>query len=196
MFKKKRKYLNSYFPPITRMKTNQIISEAVPDTPSVINRISDEEGLNRAYKAPNSIYIDGNRMYIAGTHTPRDVYDWKLIPLGLMRYSERYGQAEAALKDNPQVDTIIGHSLGSSTTAELNKRYNNKFNARYYGSPFIDLSFSRDPKNQRFRHPGDIVSMFDTGAVNEDPKNAYQILNPHSYSGFVDGEGDDDKKYY
>ena len=55
MFKKKRKYLNSYFPPITRMKTNQIISEAVPDTPSVINRISDEEGLNRAHKAPNSI---------------------------------------------------------------------------------------------------------------------------------------------
>ena len=194
MFKKKRIYLNSYFKPITSMKTNQIINEAVPDTPSVINRMSDKEGLNRAYNSPNSIYIDGNKMYIAGTHTARDVSDWKLIPLGLMKYSERYGQAEAALKDNPQIDTIIGHSLGSSTTAELNKQYNNKFNARYYGSPFVDFSFSRDPKNQRFRHPGDIVSMFDTGAVNEDPKTNYQFLNPHSYEGFPDDD-DDDKKY-
>ena len=190
----KRRYLNSYFKPITSMKTNQIINEAVPDTPSVINRMSGEEGLNRAYNSPNSIYIDGNKMYIAGTHTARDVSDWKLIPLGLMKYSERYGQAEAALKDNPQIDTIIGHSLGSSTTAELNEQYNNKFNARYYGSPFVDFSFSRDPKNQRFRHPGDIVSMFDTGAVNEDPKTNYQFLNPHSYEGFPDDD-DDDKKY-
>ena len=194
MFKKKRIYLNSYFKPITSMKTNQIINEAVPDTPSVINRMSDKEGLNRAYNSPNSIYVDGNKMYIAGTHTARDVSGWKLIPLGLMKYSERYGQAEAALKDNPQIDTIIGHSLGSSTTAELNKQYNNKFNARYYGSPFVDFSFSRDPKNQRFRHPGDIVSMFDTGAVNEDPKTNYQFLNPHSYEGSPDND-DDDKKY-
>ena len=64
MFKKKRIYLNSYFKPITSMKTNQIINEAVPDTPSVINRMSDEEGLNRAYNSPNSIYVDGNKMYI------------------------------------------------------------------------------------------------------------------------------------
>ena len=186
MFKKKREHLydRSYFKPITSMKVNKIIEEAIPDKPNNINKISDSEGLSRAYKAPNSVFIDGNRMFIAGTHTGKDVYDWKLIPLGLVKYSSRYQEADAALKDNPQVDTVIGHSLGSSVAAELNRQYNNKFDARYYGSPFLDLSFSRDPKNHRYRHPGDIVSMFDTGAVNEDSKTPYQFMNPHSYEGF------------
>jgi len=205
MFKKKRlhlkdfkqPYVNSYFKPITSMKVNKIIDEAIPDKPpSVNNRISDSEGLSKAYNSPNSIYINGNTMYIAGTHIPKGVYDWKLIPLGLMKYSERYSQAESALKDNPQIDTVVGHSLGSSTAAELNKRYDNKFNARYYGSPFIDFSFSRDPKNQRYRHPGDFISMFDTGAVNGEPQNNYQILNPHSYEGFTDDEHDDPNNYF
>jgi pimeloyl-ACP methyl ester carboxylesterase len=39
--------------------------------------------------------------------------------LGNVRNSERYQQAEAALKDNPQVDTVIGHSLGGSVALEL-----------------------------------------------------------------------------
>jgi len=176
------------------MKIENIINKVKPNDDNNKTKISDSEGLSRAYNSPNSIYIDGNRMFIAGTHTARDVYDWKLIPLGLMKYSERYGQAEAALKDNPQVDTVIGHSLGSATGAELNKQYNNKFNARYYGSPFLDLSFSRDPKNQRYRHPGDIVSMFDTGAVNEDQETNYQLINPHSYEGFPDYSSDEEKK--
>ncbi len=195
MFKRKKKhqYVNSYFKPINSMKIENIINKVKPNDDNNKNKISDSEGLSRAYNAPNSIFIDGNRMFIAGTHTTKDVYDWKLIPLGLMKYSERYSQAEAALKDNPQVDTVIGHSLGSATAAELNKQYNNKFNARYYGSPFVDFSFSRDPKNQRYRHPGDIVSMFDTGAVNEDQETNYQLINPHSYEGFPD-YSDDDKK--
>ena len=118
------------------------------------------------------------------------MYDWKLIPYRLVRFSERYSQADAALKDNPQITELIGHSLGSSVAAEINKRNDNKFNVRYYGSPFVDFTFSRDPKNQRYRHPGDYVSMFDTGAVNEDPQNAYQIINPHSYEGFPDYAND------
>lgn len=190
--KKQKQYVNSYFKPVTSMKVDNIIKQAIPpdnppDTPPnkpSSSGISDSEGLQRAYNAPNSVFIDGNRMFISGTHTGKDVYDWKLIPLGLVKYSSRYQEADAALKDNPQVDTVIGHSLGSSVAAELNRQYNNKFDARYYGSPFVDFSFSRDPKNQRFRHPGDIVSMFDTGAFNEDSKTHYQFMNPHSYEGF------------
>jgi hypothetical protein len=194
MFKQKKhhQYVNSYFKPITSMKLNKIISKAKDDNNHHNNKMSDSEGLSKAYNSPNSIYVDGNRMYISGTHTPKDVYDWKLIPLGLVKYSERYGQAEAALKDNPQITEVIGHSLGSSVAAELNKQYDNKFNARYYGSPFVDFSFSRDPKNQRYRHPGDIVSMFDTGAVNEDEATNYQLINPHSYEGFPDYSNDKD----
>ena len=113
-----------------------------------------------------------------------DVYDWKRIPLGDVINTERYQQALEVLKNNPQVNTVIGHSLGSSVSAELNKQFNNKFNARYYGSPFIDFSFSRDPKNQRYRHPGDRISMFDTGAINEESNATYNLVNPHSFSGF------------
>lgn len=188
---KHSQYVNSYYKPVNSMKIDKIIAQAIPDKPTHINTITDAEGLNRAYNSPNSIYIDGNRMYIAGTHTARDAYDWKLIPLGLMKYSERYSQAEAALKDNPQVDTVIGHSLGSSTAAELNKQYDNKFNARYYGSPFVDFSFSRDPKNQRYRHPGDFISMFDTGAVNEEANTNYGLIWPHAYDEFPDHANED-----
>ena len=187
MFKRRKRhqYVNSYFKPAASMKVNKIIQEAIPDKPHRNNSgMTDAEGLNKAYSAPNSIFIDGNKMYISGTHTGRDVFDWKLLPLGLTKYSERYGQAEAALKDNPQIDTVIGHSLGSAVGAELNKRNNNKFETYFYGSPFVDFSFSRDPKNHRYRHPKDIVSMFDTGAINEDSKDMYQFINPHSYEGF------------
>jgi hypothetical protein len=194
MFKRKRKeqYLNSYFKPATSMKVNDIIKQAIPNAPRN-SGISDSEGLSKAYSSPNSIFVDGNRMYIAGTHTARDVWDWGKIPAGKVALSERYGQAMFALKDNPQVDTIIGHSLGSSVAAELNKQNDNKFNARFYGAPFIDFSFSRDPKNQRYRHPGDFISMFDTGAVNEDQQSNYELIWPHSTSGFPDDHNDDDK---
>ena len=158
--------------------------------------MSDSEGLSRAYNAPNSIFVDGNKMYIAGTHTLRDFYDWGMIPFGETKYSQRYGQAEAALVDNPQVDTVIGRSLGASVALEMNKRYDNKFKTRTYGGPILDLSFNRDPNNQRFRHPGDIVSMFDTGAVIEDQQSNDQILWPHSFSGFPDYDKEKNGKNY
>ena len=34
--------------------------------------LSDQDGLDRAYASPNSIYINGNKMYIAGTKWTRD----------------------------------------------------------------------------------------------------------------------------
>ena len=111
-------------------------------------------------------------MYIAGTHTYRDVWDWGRIPLGDVKNSERYQQATEALNNNPQVTEVIGHSLGSNVAADLNKQNNNQFNARFYGSPFIDFSFSQDPKNQRYRHQGDWLSVFDTGAVNAPTREA------------------------
>ena len=61
------------------MKVNKIIDEGIPDKPDKpnnINKISDSEGLSRAYNAPNSVFIDGNQMFIAGTHTGKDVFDW------------------------------------------------------------------------------------------------------------------------
>ena len=188
MFKKrKQQYVNSYYKPLTSMKIDNIIKQAIPDEPTN-SGVSDSEGLSKAYDSSNSIFIDGNKMYIAGTHNLRDVWDdvTKVPFWGDIKDSERYQQTEAALKDNPQVDTIISHSLGSSVAAEINKQNNNQYKTRMYGSPFIDFSFnpSRDPNNIRFRHPGDPFSQFDTGAINEESNTTYNLVNPHSFTGF------------
>ena len=51
----------------------------------------------------------------------QDVYDDLKIPLNLTRYSQRYIEADKALKANPQINKLIGHSLGGSVSLELEK---------------------------------------------------------------------------
>jgi hypothetical protein len=174
------------------MKVNKIINQAIPDKPRN-SGISDAEGLKRAYSAPNSVFVDGNKMYIAGTHTFRDVVDDLKIPFHDVQNTLRYKEATTILNENPQVDTVIGHSLGGSVALEINKQNNNKFFTRTYGAPVVDFSFNRDPKNQRFRHPGDRISMFDTGAYNEESNAPENTINPHSSSGYPNYDSDDDK---
>ena len=187
--------VNSYVKPITSMKTNNIINKVNDDINHHNNKVSVNDGITRAYDSPNSIFIDGNRMYISGTHSLRDVYDdvTKIPVWGDLRNSERYQQADEALKNNPQIDTIYAHSLGGSVALEINKNNDNKFKTITYGAPVLDFSFNRDPNNMRYRHPGDKISMFDTGAVNEDNNTTYNLINPHSFSGFPDDNDDNDK---
>lgn len=192
MFKKKRR-LNydkqRYFTPSKTPKVESVINE---NKAALNNKLTDSQGLSKAYEASNKVFVDGNKMYIAGTANLRDVWDdVSKIPFwGDLRNAERYQQAEAALKDNPQVDTVIGHSLGSMVGLELNKQSNNRFKTITYGAPVLDFSFNRDPNNLRYRHPGDVISMWDTGAVNEPSDTMNNLINPHSYSGYPD---DNDK---
>ena len=188
MFKKKKhhKYLNDYFKPPTSMKINNIIKQAIPDAPKN-SGITDSEGLARAYDAPNAIYIDGNKAYVAGTRSGGEAWrDWPKIATWRTTNIERYGQLTDALKGNPQVDTIIGHSLGASATAELQRQTNNKYLARYYGAPFLNINpfDGPDPRNQSFRHPGDPVSAFDHNAVDIRANNFKSWWWSHSYDGF------------
>ena len=64
MFKKRKRNqnVNDRFKPPTSMKVNNIIAQAIPDAPKN-NGMSDSEGLSKAYKAPNSIFVDGNKMW-------------------------------------------------------------------------------------------------------------------------------------
>jgi len=195
MFKRRKKqFVNSYYKPISSMKINDIITKAHNDINNN-SKITDSEGLSRAYNSPNSVYVDGNRMYISGTHNLRDVFDdiTKIPFWGDVKNSERYQQAATALKDNPQVDTVIGHSLGGSVALEINKQNNNQFKTRTYGAPVLDFSFDRNPNNQRFRHPGDRISMFDTGAVNEEQTTTYGLINPHTYDDYPINDEDNEK---
>ena len=188
MYKKRKHYknLNDYVRPATSMKVNRVITQAIPDGPKN-SGLSDSEGLNRAYTAPNAVYIDGNKAYVAGTRSAWEaIMDWNRIAKWDTQHIERYSQLMQALESNPQVDTLIGHSLGASTAAEVQRQTNNKYMARYYGGPFLNLNpfDGPDPRNQTFRHPGDPISMFDRKANTIRPSNFMSWLWGHSYSGF------------
>ncbi len=57
--------------------------------------IPDEWGLKEAYNDEESVVHHGDTLYIAGTHSLRDALDDVLIPLHLVRNSQRYQQALA-----------------------------------------------------------------------------------------------------
>ena len=186
--KKHHKPLNDYFRPPTSMKINNIIKQVIPNIPQPKNSgMTDSEGLAKAYSSPNAIYIDGNKAYVAGTRSAGEAFrDWGKIATRNTTHIERYGQLTDALKNNPQVDTLIGHSLGASTAAELQNQTNNKYMARYYGAPFLNLNpFSGpDPRNQTFRHPGDPFSSLDHNANTIKSNNFDSWWWAHGYSGF------------
>ena len=82
-------------------------------------QIPDEWGLKEAYD-DESVVNHGDTLYIAGTHSLRDVMDDVLIPLHLVRNSQRYQQALAALRRaNGRVKYLSGHSLGGAVAAVL-----------------------------------------------------------------------------
>jgi len=170
--------MNDYVQPAASMKVNNIIKQVIPVTPIAprSSGISDSEGLSRAYSSPNAIYIDGNKAYVAGTRSASEAFhDWPKIATWNTTHIERYGQLTDALKNNDQVDTLIGHSLGASAVAELQRQTNNKYMARYYGAPFLNINpfDGPDNKNQSFRHPGDPFSAFNHKAVDIPANNFF-----------------------
>lgn len=191
---KNKKYLsNGIFDVSKPYSTTPNISRMVDAIGSTkIPTISDAEGLRRAYASPNKVFVDrdANRMYIAGTSNMRDMWDDLKIPFHLTSNAQRYGQAEQALKENPNIDTIIGHSLGSSVALELNKNNNNKFKTYTYGGPSVQ--FGGETSNDRYRHGGDIISIFDRGAINIPSRNWLNPFASHSYEGYNDQGAYDD----
>ena len=167
MIRKRYYYQQPYVNPKPFLKQSKQINNIINNNNEVLNKpkqdITDNEGLQRAYNQPNKIYINNNKMYVAGTSNLRDVYDDLKIPFQLTKYSQRYQDADKVLRNNKDIDTIIGHSLGSSVSLELNKNNNNKFTTRTYSAPVFDLfrNSSVNDKNLRFKTSGDLISLFD-----------------------------------
>jgi len=145
-------------------------------------KMTDKEGLQRAYNTKDGVYIFGNRMYLAGS---KSLNDWKddvlHIPAwGDSRKIQRYQDAKKALMDHPEVTNITGHSLGSSVALQLQKDNHHIQNTRVFGSPVFDIIphvGSAQPRPDRYRSYGDPISMFDSKAQSSLPTN----LNPHDY---------------
>lgn len=155
--------------------------------------ITDTEGLQRAYQQGDS-YAHGDTLYIAGSHTAKDWYDdvTKVPFWGDVRNATRYQQAEKALKANPNIKRVVGHSLGGSVALELQKQYPN-LDSRTYGAPVWD-PFSEDNKWKgfrgqvdRYRNIADPVSVFDGSAQNSIKWNPFDSFSlTHSFTNIGD----------
>ena len=76
-------------------------------------RISNTQGIKMAYDRDNKVYVRGNKLYVDGTVSAND---WKqnltMLKTGQIRNMDRYKEARRVLLKNPQVDTLLGHSMG------------------------------------------------------------------------------------
>ena len=151
-------------------------------------QIPDEWGLKEAYNDSQSVVHHGDILYIAGTHSLRDVADDLLIPLHLVRNSQRYQQALAALhRANGRVKYLAGHSLGGAVAAVLQEdaingnlgpKYRGFREVRTYGAPL--LHSDHIPNLHAYRRGWDPISALDSGAAT----SSAVTWNPHSYGGY------------
>jgi pimeloyl-ACP methyl ester carboxylesterase len=121
-------------------------------------------------------------MYVAGSHTARDWYDdVSKIPFwGDVRNSERYQQADKMLTANPQVHTLVGHSLGGSVVHQLQTDHPG-LRTVTYGAP----SISWQSGGERYRNAWDPFSSLDRGAVQETHPHPFSTKSlTHDYHSF------------
>ena len=169
-------------------KRSYLVKNKIIDkTPS----ISNQEGLDRAYKENNYVFKNGSTLYIAGTQTKRDIYDdITKVPFNRVDKSQRYSDAsqiiEKSILENKPITNIVAHSLGGSVGLKLVDNYKeHPMTTTVYGAPVKtakDTLLSTTISGERYRHPYDPVSMFDRGAKTIPIQN--NIINPHSYHGY------------
>ena len=167
-------------------KPPEVVEKPKPKvkTTMLVNTITNTEGLNRAYHQ-GDFYVHGNTLYIAGSHTARDWYDdfTKVPAWGDLRNSVRYQRALDALKNNPRVDTVIGHSLGGSVALELEKNHPQVKHSRVYGAPVFEPLGDEAGKVERYRNWLDPVSVADRSAVmSSHPEPFSNASLTHDYS--------------
>ena len=151
----------------TKMQKEETNEEPKEETEQKQDKIkTDAEGMDRAY-AQGDVYGEGNKEYVAGSHTARDWFDdftkipqWQYVPPGLfdsvdlmnsapgrlifgtgdLRQSERYKRARDYLVAHPEVTFLDGHSLGGAVVLQLQKDYPER-NLKTFtqGAPVLDL---------------------------------------------------------
>ena len=105
--------------------------------------------------------------------------------VGNTKASQRYQDLDNYMSKNPNTDTIISHSLGTSASLEYGKDKPN-INNITYGGPVLDLNSNQN--TTRFRQKGDLISSFDFGANTIETTKPFDVLHNHSYSTDFDGQ--------
>ena len=177
-----------------RKVINEIQQEKSLFKPKYNNNLSDTEGLNKAYTNGKGFFIDGNKLYVAGTFGKsniksniNDILSDIGLPLNLTRYSERYRDVSEVLDNNINIDTVISHSLGSSISSEYikNNPNNNIKHLTTYGAPFVSMSNKNNDSYTNFRSGGDLISILDQRSI-QTRTNTYNPLTNHQYTNFQD----------
>jgi hypothetical protein len=180
---RKRKHLFDTASPtlLTSSKHASAAQSKTDSDPLTGPPVTDKEGLQRAYSQGDS-YARGDTLYIAGSHTAKDWYDdFTKVPFwGDLRNATRYQQAEKALKANPSIKKVVGHSLGGSVALELQKNYP-KLESRTYGAPVWN-PLGGEGSVDRYRNLGDPISVFDRSATNSVKWNPFDSFSlTHDY---------------
>ena len=191
--KKKLKYLENNFqiqpqPISLRDRQNNYIDLFRKSLPKTVDlKMSDAEGLSRAYNTDKGLYTFGDRMFIAGTKSFGDVKDDVLrIPVwGNSRNIQRYQDARDELMKHPEIKQVTGHSLGSSVSLQLQKDYKHIEGSRTFGAPVFD-TVPNWSENDRYRNIGDPFSMFDFNANKSIENSGLSIRGNHAYGGLAD----------
>jgi hypothetical protein len=150
--------------------------------------IQDRVGLKRAYETPDSVYVGGDTIYVAGTQISRmgenfrDMYDDLKIPLGGVKSTNRYQQLQKALAAHPEAKHLVGHSLGGSAILEAAKERSD-LSTTTYGAPVFDIvpPTLLEQAPMRFANRGDPIAMLDSKAQ----VGSNGLGNPHSFENFT-----------
>ena len=173
---------------------NEIQQEKSLFKPKYNNNLSDTEGLNKAYTNGKGFFIDGNKLYVAGTFGKsniksniNDILSDITIPFGLSSFSERYRDISDILDENHNVTEVISHSLGSSASAKYLKENpnNNIKHLTTYGAPFVSMSNKNNDNYTSLRNFGDIVSILDRGSITSN-RGGFNPLTNHQHSLYGD----------
>ena len=98
---------------------NEIQQEKSFFKPKYSNNLSDTEGLNKAYTNGKGFFIDGNKLYVAGTFGKNnilsainDIASDITIPFGLSSYSDRYRDISNILDENHNITELFFTFIG------------------------------------------------------------------------------------
>ena len=107
-------------------------------------KFSNTQSIKLAYDRDNKSFVKGNKMYVGGTTSAKDwQQNFTKLKTGGIRDMDRYKEAKQVLLENPQVSTLLGHSVGGRFVLELNKEFKDKnCKTRTYDAPVtIDCSY-------------------------------------------------------
>mgnify|MGYP000211332027 CR=1 FL=1 len=134
-------FVSGYIPlEKTKIKEDTKIPIMTNSLPINNPQIKDQDGIKKAYDRDSKLYINANTMYVGGTNSVQDVWDDLKIPFFQTDKTLRYKDAKMLLEKNPNINNLIGHSLGGSVVLPLQKDFPERnFNVNTYGAPVMSL---------------------------------------------------------